>query len=183
VRRLAAIGFLAIVLFNIYGYRLLINYVQDRQDRQLETRIDNDSYAEQDLVYIKIPVKLPYYNNSKQFEKVSGAIEYNGVEYKYVKRRVYNDTIELACMLNTGKQKFQSARDEFVKLSSDWQNSHQGKKSNTGSIKNLPLDFCNKLIAYSFHKPDEGQSRTFISFSSPVQSRLHTVLEQPPDAA
>ena len=182
MKRLAAILFLAVVLFNFYGYQLLIDYFQKQQESKLEKELDNNKYDDQDLVFIKLPVNLPYYNytNSKNYERVNGSIEVNGIEYKYVKRRVYNDTIELACLPNTQKQQFKSVRDDFFKLNNDWQTTHSGKKG-MPAFKNFTLDFCNKLCLFSLPHLNEDIKRPIVTNSILLPFYYCSVNGQPPE--
>ena len=168
------------MLFNLIGYHAVIDYFQDKQSAQLEAQFDNKQYNDQDLVFIKLPVNLPYYNNSPEFERVNGSVDIYGVEYKYVKRRIINDTIELACLPNYAKDKFQSAKNDFLKMNSDWQNTHQGKKA-TGSFKASPLEFCNKLITFSLTPVLEASLKPHAPASFGLPSIFKTVQEQPPD--
>ena len=58
--------------------------------------MENNNYKESQLISPKVPVSyIPYYNNSKSFERIDGQIEIQGGLYKYVKRRIYNDSLEL----------------------------------------------------------------------------------------
>jgi hypothetical protein len=182
LKRLAAISFIAIVLFNLYGYQIVIDFFQDKQETQLQRSLDKDEYNEQDLVYIKLPVNLPYYSNSSQYEKITGAVSVNGVEYRYVKRRIYNDSIELACVLNTDKIQFQSARDEFMKLGNDWLNTHPTKKSAT-NIKLVTLDFCNKVNSYSITSLAIMPVRSYFDLTDLPPLHYLGILEQPPDGS
>jgi hypothetical protein len=179
LRKLAAISLLLLVLFNLVGYHLVVNFLQDRQEARLDANLDHNQYNDQDLVIIKLPVNLPYYNNSATYERVSGSVEVRGVEYKYVKRRIYNDSIELACIPNLDKQKFQSVKNDFLKLNNDLQNNHSGKKST--SIKNPTLDFCNQLITYSFQQNTDYKQKPFLPGTPALAITIKTVQEQPPD--
>jgi hypothetical protein len=144
-------------LFNWFGYRLVFNYMQDKKDSQLETRFDNNNYDESQLIEIKIPLNLPYQNNWSAFERYDGEIKYNGVIYKYVKRKVENNNLIILCYPNNDKMHLQNAKDEFFKLASDFQQQNQGKKQskqNTSVVKNL-------LSEYTEQK-NEWQLNTFI---------------------
>ncbi|HVU55708.1 MAG TPA: hypothetical protein VHD83_11680 [Puia sp.] len=99
MRNFAAILLGGILFFNAVGYRALTSIMQYRSGRQLELKLDKLQYDESQLTSIKIPVThLAYYQNSASFERVNGEMEINGVPYKYVKRRIYNDSLELLCI-------------------------------------------------------------------------------------
>jgi hypothetical protein len=182
VKKLAAILFFAIVVFNLCGYHVVIDFFQNKQENQLKAQLDNDKYNDKDLVFIKIPIRLPYYSNSKEYEKVNGSITFEGVEYRYIKRRVYNDTIELACILNTQKQQFQSAREDYLKLNTDWLNTHSNKKTTT-NIKIVPLEFCNKITHYIVPEIRQVAIALHEKNSILIPLDFHTVQEQPPDGS
>ena len=123
------------LLFNWVGYRWVINYMQDKKDNQLEAKFDNNTYNESDLIEIKVPLDVPYQNNWSAFERYDGEIKVNGVLYKYVKRKVENNTLILLCYPNNEKMQLQNAKDEFFKLANDVQQNNQGKKSAPESAK------------------------------------------------
>ncbi len=116
----------------------------------MEVQLDNNNYDESQLISIKVPITyLPYYNNSKTFERVDGQIEIHGTPYKYVKRRIYNDSLELLCIPNATAMKLQTTKNEFFKFVNDLQ---LGKKSESHPrsvkipsineyISNEPLQF------------------------------------------
>lgn len=137
---MAAILLMGILFFNWYGYRLLTAWLEVRADRQLEARLDDNSYDESQLVSIKVPsTRLSYYNSSSQFERVDGQIEVGGVRYKYVKRRLYNDSLELLCIPNHTAMRLADVKNEIFKGVNDLrQDNGQGKKSDApGAAKNF----------------------------------------------
>lgn len=185
MKRIASILLLCILLFNWFGYRILSDYYAQQADLALEQKLDNSDYDESQLIEIKVPIALPYQTNWKEFERVDGEIEVDGIHYKYVKRTVYNDSLILLCIPNEGKMRLQSARDEFFKLVNDIQNPSQSKKSDSGnqhSVKNPITEYYStennwlipKLTALFFHFYIEKSSFHSTGFTiSP---------EQPPEA-
>lgn len=124
-----AIALLGILLFNWGGYRFVTDYLEDRADLQMEAQLDQENYDEAALISIKVPTNLPYYANSATYERVDGSININGVEYKYVKRRIYNDSLEVMCIPNTARTGLQNARDDFFRLANDLVSNTNSKKS------------------------------------------------------
>ena len=104
MRKIAAILLLVILLFNWVGYRLLTNVLQHRANIQLEAKLDKNDYKEDDLIEIRVPVNLPYQLNWTSFERFDGEIDVDGIHYKYVKRKIYNDSLILLCLPNQAKQ-------------------------------------------------------------------------------
>jgi hypothetical protein len=121
LKRLAAIVFFAILLFNFYGYRLVISCMQANSDAWLERKVDKNEYDHGQLISIKIKLDLPYYSSSPEYQRAYGAVNLNGTSYQYVKRRVYKDTLELLCLPNDAKTKIQSVKNEFTKALADGQ--------------------------------------------------------------
>ncbi|MBY0480086.1 MAG: hypothetical protein K2Q21_01925 [Chitinophagaceae bacterium] len=130
MKKLFAIVLLGILLFNWGGYRFVTDYLEDRADQILEAALDQENYDEAALISIKVPTNLPYYSNSATYERVDGSITINGVAYKYVKRRIYNDSLEVMCIPNVAKAGLQSARDDFFRLANDLVSNTNTKKSN-----------------------------------------------------
>ncbi len=148
MKRLAAILLLGILCFNWCGYRLLTAYLESRSDKQLEARLDDNQYDESQLLSIKVASHLSYSNPSLQFERVDGQIEVGGIMYKYVKRRIFNDSLELLCIPNHAAMNLQTAKNEFFQLVNDLRhngqdnnsNSHQGNSKGPVSPEYLTID-------------------------------------------
>jgi hypothetical protein len=131
LKKILSILLLGLFLFNCFGYKLLMNYIENRADQQMEEQLDNNNYDESRLISIKVPITyLPYYNNSKAFERIDGQIDIHGTPYKYVKRRIYNDSLELLCIPNTTAMQLRTTRNEIFKFVNDLQ---AGKKSESHS--------------------------------------------------
>ena len=135
---------MGLLLFNWIGYRLFSSYMEGRSNADLEAQLDENGYDQSELISIKLPADhLGYYINSSQFERVDGQIEIAGVQYNYVKKRLYNDSLELLCIPNHGAMQLNTARDEFFKLVNDLQQQGQQSKksgSHPGSSKNFSVD-------------------------------------------
>lgn len=172
---------LAVLLFNLYGYQLLIDYMQQRHNVILVAQLDKDEYRNEDLISIKTPLSLPYYNRSLDFERVDGAIEINGVAYNYVKRRIINDSLELLCLPNTVKQKLQTAKSDFFKISNDVQQPENGKKA-ANIIKSVLPEYCNALTTYSLPALAAEKQAYALSLTPFTTSVFKLTPEQPPEA-
>lgn len=185
VKRFAAILLMGVLFFNWYGYQLLSSFMQDRANRGLEARLDRDNYDESNLISLKIPLTtLSYYNSSTQFERVDGQVAIGGVQYKYVKRRIFKDSLELLCIPNQAAMGLQTARNEFFQLVNDLQHNGQSKKSDShpGAAKNS--------CSTDYYKTDDilVLSQLF-ACELPMSSRQVPVIsssyvltaEQPPD--
>ena len=176
---------LGIFLFNWCGYRFLTTYLENKANTQLQVALDNNEYDESELISIKIPSNLPYNINATQFEKAEGEVLVKGVIYKYVKRRLNNDSLELMCIKNTAKMNVQHSRDNFFKLVNDLQHNSQNKKqdSNNNIAKNILSDYSNEQQYFSFavFTQQEQIHGNLTSTNIPVITL--SPQEQPPDAA
>lgn len=182
MKKTAAILFLFVFLFNLYGYRLLIDCLQTEKETTLLAQLDNEAYALEDLVTIKTPVALPYYTNSATYDRIDGTIEIEGEEYRYVKRRIYNDSLELLCIPNKAKQQLQTAADNFFKLTTEGVPAH-GKEQTAKGFKNVLLEYCNALADYNF-QPFYIPVRSLPGLTGLYLPATNTLLQdKPPEAA
>lgn len=160
MRKIAAILLLGGLLYNWLGYKLVYDYLQHRADQELEARIDREQYDDSRLVEIKIPLNLPYQSNWSEFERYDGEIELDGVHYKYVKRKVYNDTLIVLCLPNDGKQKVENARNDFFKFVNDLQ--HPAKKNAPNSsdtfFKSLQTEYRPEQNNWTIAAPTPSRS-------------------------
>lgn len=184
MKRTASILLLGILLFNWCGYRLLSSYLEANAHSALEANLDEHKYSESQLISIKVPVThLGYYTNSEKFERVDGQIEIGGVQYKFVKRRLFNDSLELLCIPDHAGTSLQTAKDEFFKLVNDLQRNGGEKKggSNAGSSKNFSIDYytVNDFLNLSVISVAKGTCQSYYSFFIP--SCYSPIAEQPPD--
>lgn len=117
MKKIASLFLLGILLFNWIGYQLVTGYWRERAKTDLEARLDDDDYDGSQLISIKLPAThLAYYNSSPQFERVNGSLELNGVVYKYVKRRLYNDTLEWLCLPDQGAMKLRASAHKIFDI-------------------------------------------------------------------
>jgi hypothetical protein len=184
LKKIASILLLAMLLFNWCGYRWVLNYMQQKADVTLEAKLDNNDYDESQLIEIKIPINMPYQTSWADFERYDGAVEVNGIHYKYVKRKIENGQLVLKCIPNEAKQRLQNAGDNFFKLVNDLQQDHSAKKSNSTTIIKSTLSDYDKqqplnVVAASMLIVQPGYT---MYQSSVVNSHFHLSPEQPPEA-
>lgn len=129
MKQAAAIFLMGVFSFNLFGYRLVADYLAHKADINLAVTLDTGGYDESQLITIKEPVKLPYYNNSKTFQPAEGEVKKNGILYRYVKCRIYNDSLEMLCIPHTAKMQIQHSKEAFFKGSNDLQQENSKKKN------------------------------------------------------
>ena len=134
---------MGILFFNWYGYQLLSTYLQDKAGRRLEASLDKNSYDEAQLISVKVPITtLSYYNSNNRFERVDGQVEIGGVQYKYVKRRLFKDSLELLCIPDQARMGLQSAKNEFFRQVNDLQQQGATGKKAPATHKGFSADYC-----------------------------------------
>ena len=113
MRKTAAIILLMLIAFNTIGYKLWFSIAMLRADSALEISLDKHNYETQDLFTLKIPLNLPYQNIASAFERIDGEITVNGENYKFVQRKVQNDTLYLQCISHAEKSTIERRSNDY----------------------------------------------------------------------
>ena len=178
---------LGILLFNWGGYRLLSYHFENVADDQMQAELDLNHYSESELIHIKIAASLPYGASNEQFDRVEGSIDINGVNYTYVKRRFYQDSLELLCIPNTARAEIKNAREEFAKLANDFiTNNSSSKKAPTHhahAAKFSVQDFTDDhhFFSWQFRNADLSGTWNNMIFAD-LKSEYLSRLDKPPQA-
>jgi hypothetical protein len=134
LKKLIAILLLIVLLFNIVGYKFVANYFEHKATDDMQTSLDLHHYKESDLISFKLHLNLPYISSSTEFESVEGNIDINGINYQYVKKRFFNDTLEILCVPNFTKSSIKESKNDFAKQLNDIASSNNSKKSSSNQI-------------------------------------------------
>jgi len=157
----------------------MFQYLVVRTDTKLVQQLDDNHYNSKDLVEIKIPLNSPYITNTKGYERYDGSIELKGVQYNFVKRKIYNDTLYLVCIYNEKKMELTNAKNNFQKLVTDIPSN---KKNNESNIKKL-----SSTDEYNFPLESALTNSAIISkqeklfFSTALSTRFIQSKDQPPE--
>ena len=184
MRKISSCLLIFVLLFNLFGYRFISDYIQDKNDRNLEARLDNNKYNEAQLIELKVPIHLAYQTTWSDFERYNGEVELKGKIYKYVKRKVVNDTLVLLCIPDQKKMELQTAKNDFFKNTNDLaQNSSKNSAgSKTISFKKVVSDYDDhscpfNAISKFYYNTGYGYSKTVTS----LVTLPHISPAQPPD--
>lgn len=175
---------MGLLLFNWVGYRLLVYCMEEKASLTLEARLDENKYDASELISLKVPVtNLAYYHNSKEFECVAGRIEIGGVEYKYVKRRIYNDSLEVMCIPDHAATRLKLVNNEFFRFANGLQHTGQGKKQDAAhhTVRYFSPDFCQQHAHFDLHPGCIGLAQKSSFVFSPICSLYTSVAGQPPE--
>jgi len=185
LKKLTAIFFLLLFAFNWFGYRLYYDYLQHKSNVNLEAALDSNSYDESQLVELKIAVHLPYQTSWTSYQRYDGEININGTSYKYVKRKLSNDTLYLMCIPNTKKMRLETAKNDFFKNSNDLaQTDHSKNSDNSKSVtKNLQTVYDDASFGINILSPLMLNQKAWLPANADnAISSAHIIPGQPPDA-
>ena len=159
LKRLAAISFLFLLLFNAFGYYLLFGYEQVQARQQVVSTIQD--MPESAFTVVKMLVSPYAHIEDRDFEYVEGAFMKDGKAYNFVKKRIVNDSLELYCLNNVRQDQLTAQFNDYVK-----ENVITGKTSQNLPTKQMLKSFLKDYIPleiYSLslvHPSDtEGGSR------------------------
>jgi PBP1b-binding outer membrane lipoprotein LpoB len=186
VKRIAAILLLVLLLFNWVGYEFYTAILQDHADKTMVANLDQNKYTDADLISIKVPAThLSSYVNSKEFQRIDGKIEIEGVLYNYVKRRFSEDSLELLCIPNKTATSIQTARNEFFKLVNDLQHPGQSKKSDqhSSSFKGFSAEYFSNSQSFAISNMMLIRQKATDHYLLQIPSVYLTRAGQPPDFA
>lgn len=143
-RKIATILLLSFLFFNWVGYWLFISWFESHVEAQWKLRLDNDQYDPSQLVLVKVSAScLPYSNASKDFERADGKVDIGPIHYRYVGKRLYNDSVEFLCLPDREANRLQTAKNDFFSLVNDLQiTGHAKTPGSPGKIACNILKVC-----------------------------------------
>lgn len=183
MKKIAAILLICVLLFNWYGYRFVISYLQKKADGQLEARLDVNDYNEAELLEIRIPLNMPYQNSSSSFERHYGEINLDGKVYTYVKRKVEDGCLVLKCIPNNVKQEIKKAGNVLFTINNGLDQEQNGKNNSPLSniFKNIAADFDDDFFNCNLNAVQDITMNSLRNGSSFFKSISLPVSEQPPE--
>ena len=185
LRSIATALLLAVLFFNSIGYRILANILESEATRHLQANLDDETYSEADLLTITIPApNLGYAVPSLQFQPVRGQIELAGVKYNYVKRRFYNDSLELKYIPNHAATRWLASKNRYFQTVNDLQHPAPGKGEKSGhkNMQNAGDDFWSIPEAWLLLSISSSSHKRFPAFLSQPGSDFSSTAGRPPQA-
>ena len=184
MKKLIAIFMLAVFAFNVAGYQLVYNYLSHKSDKNLELALDVNNYNDEDLITIKQPTNLPYYTDSKEFQRIDGEVEMNGVKYKYVKCRIYNGNLEMLCIPHKAKMQIEQSKNDYAKVANGFQQNDTQKKNGPQKSFQKSLNEYEEQPMFTIDCGNRQLSTIYVLVKSVFnENHFFTTVEQPPDAA
>jgi hypothetical protein len=174
---------MGILLFNWFGYQILYSHLQSIADKKLEVQLDKDNYNENDLISIKLPLFSPYITDESSFQRIDGEINIDGIHYKFVKRKVFHDTLILLCLRNTEKMKLKDASNEYFKAMTDLQRENSGKSKSSDFAKSLLAEFEIKENKWQLYSLPNFINTHFLHATDHYSFTFMKSCERPPDSS
>ena len=156
--------------------------MQQKADAQLEAILDKKDINETDLFEIKMPLHLPYQTSWSNYERFDGEVKLDGIIYKYVKRKLTNDTLHLMCIKNTKKMEYENVKVNFYETTNDISSNNNNQRSSTLLFKKLMIDSDNFSGNVSFVIQLQQVQKQYLPFLHLFCTDAHLIApKQPPD--
>lgn len=137
LKKVTAIFFAGLVLFNALGmYGLLIG-IQYQSGRSLDSRLDRDQYNINDAITIKFPMSLPYHIDNGVYHRVEGKVQHQGEFYRLVKQKLEKDTLYIVCVRDHDGKRIADALSDYVKTYADTPSSSKSLIKSFSIIKDF----------------------------------------------
>jgi hypothetical protein len=185
LKALTAIPLLILFAFNLFGYNFLFYYAQKASDKQVQTSLDHKQYNDAELITITVPLSLPYYLNTSDFERFDGEINIDGKIYRYVERKVANGELILKCLPDYNKMQLQSAKIDFFKSANDFVQNTDTKKSSdakTNIYKYSVNDYDAFRVEYGITSFESKKIKHSPSLTDRLMISPRSLPEHPPQA-
>ncbi len=119
MKRIFSIVMLFLFLLNVLGYYGVFVGLRFKNVQDLVQKLDENAYESSETFTFKIPITVPYYTDSRDFERVDGEFEHDGEVYRLVKQRLHQDTLSIVCVKDNESKKINAALADYVKTFTD----------------------------------------------------------------
>ncbi|MBX2947418.1 MAG: hypothetical protein KF725_16430 [Cyclobacteriaceae bacterium] len=138
MKRVFAIFLLFVFLLNVLGYYGVLMGLKLKHIQNLLAQFDDDDYARDHEVTIKVPIAIPYATDSREYTRVNGEFEYQGEVYRMVKQKLQSDTLFIVCVKDFKSKALKQKLADYVKSFTD---KPSGEKNQAKGLQNLIKDF------------------------------------------
>lgn len=183
LKKLTAILLLAVFLVNLVGYRGWFYLAEQQWNKEQQTSLDHSLYNEDELITIRVPLRLPYVSDTKEFKRTDGEIKVNGHIYRYVKSKIENGQYVLLCLPDHYKQRLEIAKQDYYRLANDTDQNTDTKKTGSSSLllKLQLSDYEQCYLSFTALGLHSLQPVYFFTQDKRVVSSPHLSPAQPPD--
>lgn len=183
MKKVFSILTLFVLLFNVFGYRMIFSYLEKKASKELTANIETNSFEENNLVEIKMDLNMPYVAD-KEYENTYGETVIKGVYYQYVKRKIENNVLYLMCLPNEEKIVLAETKSNIEKNNTETGNSNSKHKSPVQKIlKSIQTEYVQNHYAYKLETTLIITISTLLNNRSNKLNSLFSPLtpEQPPE--
>jgi len=174
LKKAFSITLLALFLFQFVGYYFVYIGLRYRAQSEMLVRLDAGNYSKEETVTLKIPFTLPYWMDSREYERVNGEFQYQGEFYQLVEQKLEKDTLYVICIRDVREKKLHEVMTDYVKLTNDLPTSSQKTLKLLSSlmkdyVKSVPAEISSShgwFREFTFAEP----SFHLLTLASPVYS-------------
>ena len=165
VKKIIAISLLCVFALYHFGYHVFY-YSFNLQIESLWTErvFEEDNEVE---YMMEIPLAVPYMSDQQEFQVINTSFEKNGQNYRAIKQRYANDTLQVIYVADTSKTRLNEAVKKWVaSLVSD---EIPGESNNSQNIKIFIKDYfkpdIHRLVLFGFYELQHYQGFIFSNYS------------------
>ncbi|MBL0743477.1 hypothetical protein [Chryseolinea lacunae] len=174
MKRIFSIALLFVFLFQFVGYYFVYLGLRHQARTEMISRLDARQYSSEETITLKIPFSLPYWMDSKDYERVDGEFQHEGQFYKLVEQKLEQDTLYVVCIRDNHEKKLFDTMSDYAKLANDLPtSSHQTLKLLSGLMKDYVPSFQLEIaLSLGWSQPCSfaDPSYSLLSQSFPVSS-------------
>jgi len=166
---------LILFVFQFVGYYFIYVGLRYQAKSELMARLDTKNYSSEETITLKIPFSLPYWMDSREYERVNGEFQYQGEFYQLVEQKLEKDTLYVVCIKDANEQKLHHAMTAYVKLTNDLPaSSHKNVKLFSSLmkdyVKGIGAEILRIQVGWSQENEYGDSSFHFLTLTVPVFS-------------
>jgi len=176
LKKVISIVLLFTFFFNVAGYYFGYLVLRYRAGLQLTHYLDEGDYSSEALT-LKIPLTVPYYSDSQDYERVDGAFEHNGEFFKLVKQKLERDTLYIVCIKDSPGKRLFTIMTDFANLSTDLPASQKTLKL----VGSLIKEYVSTLPVQSHEQTGWSLAFNFVPQRFELLENVLRIFSPPPD--
>jgi hypothetical protein len=181
VKKLTAILFLSLFVFNLLGLKLVYFVLQQNADSQFMVLVDNKQFDSRDLIEITIPNPIPYTKASANFDRVDGEINYKNKVYKYVYRKISENYIRILCLPDAKKTGLKQAQQKFERNANNAGQATKSNKQSNSTVKVNLSDFDYTQCLFLFKNSEVNINKNLFPDNFKLKAQAQKVALLPPE--
>lgn len=181
MKKLVAISFLLLFLFNTAGYYFVQNYLMNKASVATTNNIDRNNYDYDQLIELKVPLNMPYYQNTN-FERHEGTITIKGILYSYVERKIENGFLIIKCLPDWKSQQVKENTGDYFAKANGIDKSGAGKQDHSKIKVKISIDDFEEHLFQTYPEMAQPTITLWGSAAHSFTPSQHTnCCEQPPE--